>query len=1078
MASIILQEITSSLGGHFFGEVGEFIGNKVGKHFGGKLDKALFFGRDSQSFGKESRNLAFDDINNSAGKFIPLIYGTARVEGQIIWHSKVKDSLNVTLKDIDIFGINQHMHTSHNYSISLAIGICEGIIEDITRLWINNHEISINSLNFRLYKGSDNQTPDHLLETSYGIGNTPAFRGLAYLVIDDFPIKQFGYGVPVFAFEVKRKLLLKDDEHSLEKKLKSVVIIPGSGEFVYDSKIQYKQLGKWINNTWIESGIKGEINLNNNSKLSDAELSLNQLKNDCPNIKWSAPVASWYANSMDIKNCTIKPGVEYQDNVITTPDLWRVAGFERKNAYLLSKDKNLRPNYGGTTADISLIRYIELLKSKNLKVMFYPMFLIDLPNKPWRGRLTGNACDIKDFFNRQYGYKNFILHYANLVKGKVDAFIIGSELIGLTKICDKNHNFLAVEQLIELASAVKNILGPNVVVTYAADWSEYHHTEGGWYNLDALWASKDIDVIGIDAYFPLTNFKTEKYDKQSIIDGWASGEGYDYYLQDNKKHALNPAYAWKNINYWWSNEHYNPNNQKSAWKPKSKKIWFTELGFPSVDCATNQPNVFYDPKSRESALPKNSKGYVDFLAQEIALEASLSYWEKYPEIVENIFIWCWDARPYPFWPNFLNIWADGNCWSRGHWINGKIGKVNLASVILDLCIRSGIKQENLDVSSVLDKIDGLYISRNYSVQEILDHLLVFYNLQIIEKDNKILFKPKINHAIATIDYSEILIDKQTDHSTEIIKISEHEIPNVIKVNFFDNTKGYKNSSENIFCQNYQVNRVHSLTTPLLMNIARARTFAENLLNYYKQASVIYKFKISKKFANLENGDLIKLQLSATQILSLRILLKSLSSDNQLEFATVIDDYSIEKYQENNINFDDKLKVYKTHSLNVHVLDLPILPFEINHNNRILIAAEGFCKDTNYEIIKTQLAEVILSNEVTIGKLVNEDQEFFIISIIQGKLIFKDDDNLNIFNLALIGDEIIKFSAIVINQNGDYKVKIANRGLFDTKINTHQSGERFIILDNNLTSLALPQNIKLNSLIFTDSMDNDLNIIIT
>ena len=42
-------------------------------------------------------------------------------------------------------------------------------------------------------------------------------------------------------------------------------------------------------------------------------------------------------------------------------------------------------------------------------------------------------------------------------------------------------------------------------VTYAADWSEYHHTAGGWYNLDPLWASSNIDVIGIDAYFPLTN---------------------------------------------------------------------------------------------------------------------------------------------------------------------------------------------------------------------------------------------------------------------------------------------------------------------------------------------------------------------------------------------------------------------------------------------------------------------------------------------------------------------------------------------------------------------------------------------
>jgi hypothetical protein len=81
-----------------------------------------------------------------------------------------------------------------------------------------------------------------------------------------------------------------------------------------------------------------------------------------------------------------------------------------------------------------------------------------------------------------------------------------------------------------------------------------------------------------------------------------------------------------------------------------------------------------------------------------------------------------------------------------------------------------------------------------------------------------------------------------------------------------------------------------------MNIARAREFAKNLLNYYKQASVIYKFKVSKKYFNLKNGDLIKLKLSNNQNLSLRILLTRLTLNNQLELSTVIDDYSVKKYQ--------------------------------------------------------------------------------------------------------------------------------------------------------------------------------------
>jgi hypothetical protein len=41
----------------------------------------------------------------------------------------------------------------------------------------------------------------------------------------------------------------------------------------------------------------------------------------------------------------------------------------------------------------------------------------------------------------------------------------------------------------------------------------------------------------------------------------------------------------------------------TAWAPESKPIWFTELGCPAIDRGTNQPNVFFDPKSSESFVP-------------------------------------------------------------------------------------------------------------------------------------------------------------------------------------------------------------------------------------------------------------------------------------------------------------------------------------------------------------------------------------------------------------------------------------------------------------------------------------------
>nr|WP_096001072.1 glycoside hydrolase TIM-barrel-like domain-containing protein [Rickettsia monacensis] len=69
------------------------------------------------------------------------------------------------------------------------------------------------------------------------------------------------------------------------------------------------------------------------------------------------------------------------------------------------------------------------------------------------------------------------------------------------------------------------MVGSNVQVTYAADWSEYHRTSGGWYNLDPLFTSPYIDFVGIDAYFPLTSSLSSQITKEEIMKGCRSGKG-------------------------------------------------------------------------------------------------------------------------------------------------------------------------------------------------------------------------------------------------------------------------------------------------------------------------------------------------------------------------------------------------------------------------------------------------------------------------------------------------------------------------------------------------------------------------
>jgi len=75
----------------------------------------------------------------------------------------------------------------------------------------------------------------------------------------------------------------------------------------------------------------------------------------------------------------------------------------------------------------------------------------------------------------EWSFRRLILHYAHLcvAASGVDAFVIGSELPGLTRVRSASGVYPAVSHLVALADDVKELLGDGRIVTYGADWTEY-----------------------------------------------------------------------------------------------------------------------------------------------------------------------------------------------------------------------------------------------------------------------------------------------------------------------------------------------------------------------------------------------------------------------------------------------------------------------------------------------------------------------------------------------------------------------------------------------------------------------------
>ena len=806
----------------------------------------------------------FRIMSSTDGAPLPRVWGRVRLGGQVVWASKLKETR--TTEKVGKGG--GPTRTDYTYSISFAVALCEGEIAGVERIWANGEPLANSGVSFRVYRGTEDQDPDPIMTAIDG--DVPAFRGTAYIVFEDFPLDAYGSRLPQINAEVIRTLDRSHDGETLESLVTGVNLLPSSGEFAYQPTVVE------------ESPRPGEarpINVNNVTGQPDVELALDQLEAQLPNCASVSIISSWFGTDLRLSECRIHPGVETQTRPVIGTD-WSVGGIGRKDAYVVSETGAGNPVYGGTPSDKSLIDLIRRLKERGYEVGLYPFILMDIPpgNElpdpyggseqgafPWRGRITGQGGDVAGFFGsasasdfgassdevtydgpEEFAFRRFILHHAQIAAaaGGVDRFSIGSEMVGLTQ-AGAETGYPAVAELRDLAAEVRKLL-PEAKIAYCADWTEYRgHQQGGaiTYQLDDLWADPNIDLVGIDAYFPLSDFRegsnhadaeraVSVHDLGYLSSNVEGGELYDWFYASRADRDIqlrtpisDPVYRIKDVRSWWGSEHRNrdadgiPDPVPTAWRPGMKPIWFSEIGCPAIDMGSNQPNVFVDPKSSESEMPFFSAGTRDDLIQRNYLRAFLSHYQDDP-MVEASHVWCWDARPYPDFPARRDVWADGPNWQLGHWLTGRTGRIALADIIHDVCRGVGVAA---DVSQVTGMVEGFVLDRALSARAALENLCAAFGVDVFEAPDKIVFRSDVFHPQKAIRPDDLL-----DAPIEVMQLDASDMPGDVQLHYIDAGRDHQPALAS-GARRIGAHNPSSVNLPVVMDEGLAQLLARRML---------------------------------------------------------------------------------------------------------------------------------------------------------------------------------------------------------------------------------------------------------
>lgn len=170
-------------------------------------------------------------------------------------------------------------------------------------------------------------------------------------------------------------------------------------------------------------------------------------------------------------------------------------------------------------------QYIKTLRKDNISIMIKPHIWL------WHGEFTGALkMETEDHWKQlEASYSSFILEYAELAEEvNVEVFCIGTELEAFVK----NRPAYWSQLIKDIRTIYKGKL------TYAANWDEFWRTP--------FW--DELDYIGIDAYFPVSDMQTPTI--EDCIRGWEKHkQGLKEFSEKLDRPILFTEYGYRSVDY-------------------------------------------------------------------------------------------------------------------------------------------------------------------------------------------------------------------------------------------------------------------------------------------------------------------------------------------------------------------------------------------------------------------------------------------------------------------------------------------------------------------------------------------------
>ncbi len=1079
MGQLVLATAGSLIGG----AIGGPLGAKAGFAIGSLAGSAIFGGADGQH--TEGPRLGDLSVTGSSyGSVIPILYGTVRVGGNVIWAEDIEEVKATSSSSAGGKGGAENTASTYTYFGSFAVSFGEGVAEDVTRIWADGKLIfdktgaedvvnldpddpsgfgalaerilarSITrktGLNFRFYKGDEEQLPDSLIEADKGVGNVPAHRGTVYIVFDRLPLADFGNRIPIITAEI------------------AMVSTP-----------TYPSTQFSVINALIENGRNNVASYDYTRKklylgADEGGIVIRRFSAPLMQEEYSITAAEAWADFPDVDTTTSPAHGDPANDIIplhADPNTGFLIGGARSTAIAQPVIK-IDPNTLKVTHRFGVI--IDVLNDTfNSTTLFTKTFAASIITINDRSFVCTSGyygtLGILDLLDMTY-----IWGAGRLSKTTGSLTSIPNPRSGRNALSDpipaKKHQSGQEVVWLSMEDLLTEFWVQKVIVSYNADYDTVAAQTVG------LGAGL-IDVGKIT----VADFITAGADADTVGEAGSgtspSNAAPICTVYDPDTDSVLGVQALSTGSYAFS---INPNDATLNWVTK---INASKYNVGNGLDNSNAPvyDIEKTPHFIFGVWTLNSYYKLDKVTGELIDTYLMSAWGG----DHNGFFAAYDAD--------FHAVINQNDGSNEeveemegimYLDRGAGGSVPLTQVVADLSNRAGLEAADIDTTELVgDVVKGYAVSRVSTVRAASEPLATAYAFDAVESDGKLKFVKRGGASVATITQDD-LGSKGGDNDYWVqTRTQEQELPMRLTVGYNDINRDYQEGAESVkrssspFPVMYSKNE-ETLSLPIVFNSTEARGIAESLLYRSWVERDNYETILPWKYLALDPADIITVNLDDGATYTARLGAINMGADLSLDISGVSED--IANYSSTLIgedNFVDSTISGAVSATKLIAHNVPLLADthdQARGSSVIYIQAAPYTAagawagvtvyKSNNNIDWTVLTRVV--NEASYGTTTSSlgtPADVFAIDTINTLDIIPvvgGNDLVSIttaqlldgaLNMVVVGDEVINFKNVTDNGDGSYTLDTFLRGRrgTDTVADSHSTGENYYLVSTDNT----------------------------